>query len=129
MAGLAGRQQEAGMIGAGNPFLAQHVAALSSVNPAASASDAPNPMNIDVSQGTSDPGTSGTAAPMSMAPVAGLHAAAPMGASGGGATMSAPEAPTGATVMMSGPTKLRDGIGQRNPPDLTPVLTGLRRYY
>lgn len=34
-----------------------------------------------------------------------------------------------ASIMFSGPSALRQGIGQRNPPNLMPALTGLRSIY
>lgn len=61
------------------------------------------------------------------APVGGLVKAAPPASNGAGATGITPDPQT--PDIFSGPNALRQGIGQRNPPNLSPILTGLRSIY
>lgn len=98
----------------------------------ASTPQAPEPTSIDVSQGSPAPMSDSPAPALTGAAPAGampgLASAAPPTTGGGGQGMPA-QAPTLDQPIMTGPNSLRQGIGQRQPPDLTPALIGLRRYY
>lgn len=74
------------------------------------------------------PATTTDSAPTGGGPLGGLAAAAPNNAATPGAAMTSEPDPN-VHVTMSGPNSLRQGIGQRNPPNLAPVLTGLRSIY
>ncbi len=100
-----------------------------------------SPLQIDVNKGSyttaaSSPSAEapGTPAPMgaggASAPVGGLMAAAPSSGTGSAPQQgsSMPEQPLDVAAI-SGSTKLRDGIGTRNPPSMMAALTGLRNYY
>ncbi len=90
------------------------------------------PQQIDVSHGAPAPPATDMSMPAASGPMAGLAGAAPTAAAsggGGGGAMTQPGQPTLDTAAISGPVKLRDGIGNRNPPSMLPALMGLRNYY
>lgn len=132
MAGIQGNPFQAGQIGF-NPYAPQQQQPQQAPQqqqdmPAAPTQQDPSPVSADL-------GPASQGQPAAGGPLGGLAAAAPTGASSQAAATSATQTmPSGLPnpnehIAFSGPNALRQGIGQRNPPNLSPVLTGLRNIY
>lgn len=129
MAGISGNPWQPGQIGF-NPYLQQQPQQVQQQAPMAmpTPEQASSPVSMDLGATLNPQGP-----PSSGSPLGGLAAAAPTGTSSQTAApntaQTAPEPDPTDHVAFSGPNALRQGIGQRNPPNLSPVLTGLRNIY